>query len=183
MCWPHWDWSGMLVGGPASGRLEGVGSGALFSCVGGFWRKYLHGARGGAGLMKVLVRPWGPRGFPPGNLRLRLTSSDGRVQAVLLSYREPGGAQEGSDTSPSHPATVPSPVPALPSWPGSRLTALRVGILALVHHKPAPCFPPNLRLQTPHHCAGLTWPGSEEKRLRGRSWGFAHLPPVPSDPV
>lgn len=134
--------------------------------------------RGGA--HKVLVRP---RGFPPRNLRLRLASSDGRVQAVRLSYREPGGAQEGSDTSPSHPATVPSPVPALPSWPGSRLTALRVGILALVHHKPAPCFPPNLRLQTPHHCAGLTWPGSEEKRLRGRSWGFAHLPPVPSNPV
>ena len=109
--------------------------------------------------------------------------SDFAALAGVGDFLNPG-SQEASEAGPSHLASVLGRVPALPAWPRRCRGALRVRILSLLHHKLALCFsPPNPRLQTPHHRAGLAWLGQEEERLRGRGWGLSHLSPVPGHPV
>lgn len=122
--------------------------------------EWLRPRRGGA--HESSGKAWGTWRVPSGNLRLRLASSDAGVQAVRFSYRESLTGQEGSDAGPSPTATVPGPVPALPSWPGSRLMALRAGILALLHHKPFPCFPPTPDFK--HRITVQASPGLDRRR-------------------
>lgn len=159
-CWLHWDWFRVLVGGPTSCRLEGVGLGVFFwaGSEGGIcmsaW-EWLRPGRGEAHGSSGKAEGRGERA--PGNLRLRWASSDGGVQAVRSPYREPG-AQECSEAGPSQSPCQAQSLYCLPAGQG----ALQVKICALLHHKPVPASFPNPDFK--HRITVQASPGLDRRR-------------------